>query len=68
MSISDEFKFLTNSKPVELLKNSPQQTLGLDEISIRTQMAVAQVSAFLLNLELLGLVRALPGKKFSLPI
>ncbi len=49
-----------------LLKEQANQEMFLDEISYHLKTSVSQVHAYLLNLELLGLVSALPGKKFIL--
>jgi DNA processing protein len=56
----------TEKQILQLLKANVSQMLTLDEISLRLKLSVAQISADLLNLELIGLVRALPGKKFGL--
>ncbi|EMR04620.1 DNA-processing protein DprA [Cesiribacter andamanensis] len=50
---------------VELLQ---QQAGGyqIDELSWRSQVPLSQLAGLLLELELRGLVRALPGKKFAL--
>jgi len=61
LDISDEER-----KILELLKEFRNQGLRLDEISWRLNMSVSKVSSYLLSLELLGLVKAMPGKKFSL--
>ncbi|MCU0446481.1 MAG: DNA-processing protein DprA [Microscillaceae bacterium] len=62
-----ELGLSTSEKQIwEALKNAPANTMTLDEIGTRLQMSVAQINADLLNLELLGLIKALPGKKFGL--
>jgi DNA processing protein len=50
------------------IKDSPQQELSIDEMTFRLQLPISQVSALLLNLELLGLIKAMPGKKFGLKL
>lgn len=53
-------------KIVNLVKASPEQEMLLDEISWKLQSSIAQVSAHLLNLEMMGIIKALPGKKFTI--
>ncbi|HPS63874.1 MAG TPA: DNA-processing protein DprA, partial [Bacteroidales bacterium] len=49
---------------VELLR--PEGTLGIDELSVRLDIPMSRVSASLLNLEFEGVVKCLPGKRYSL--
>ncbi len=48
----------------EMLKLSGQ--LGIDDLSIKTNLPVSILAMNLLNLEMQGLVRSLPGKSYSL--
>lgn len=50
---------------VSLLDQQPQG-YQLDELSWRSQIPLSQLAGVLLELELRGLVRALPGKKYAL--
>ena len=50
---------------IELLKSCPQG-LHIDEISWKTQTPINKTGSLLLTMEFEGLVRCLPGKKFSL--
>ncbi len=50
---------------VSLLDSQPQG-YHIDELSWRSQVPLSQLAGVLLELELRGLVRALPGKKFAL--
>jgi DNA processing protein len=50
---------------LELLKNQPQG-YQIDELSWRCQLPLSQLAGVLLELELKGLVRTLPGKKYTL--
>lgn len=50
---------------VTLLDTQPQG-YQIDELSWRSQLPLSQLAGVLLELELKGLVRALPGKKFAL--
>lgn len=43
-----------------------EDTMGIDDICLKTEMPTSKVAAALLNLEFQGLVRALPGKVFKL--
>jgi DNA processing protein len=62
-----EFDLSESEKQIlQLLQSNASQAIALDEIGLRLRLSVAQISAGLLNLELVGLVRALPGKKFGL--
>jgi DNA processing protein len=49
---------------VEMLRQ--EQSLQLDELSRKSQIQVSQLSSVLLQLELQGFVKVLPGKKFTL--
>ena len=42
------------------------QTLQIDEISIKSQISINKVAALLLSLEFKGIVKSKPGKKFGL--
>ncbi|NJO02392.1 MAG: DNA-protecting protein DprA, partial [Bacteroidia bacterium] len=53
---------------IALLEANQPKDMLLDEICWKLQVSVAQVSAHLLNLELTGLVRSLPGRKFTLKL
>ncbi len=48
----------------ETLKLNEQ--LGIDDLAIKTNIAVSTLAMNLLNLEMQGLVRSLPGKSYSL--
>ncbi len=48
-----------------LLSHITLEPVGLDQLSARTGLAPAEVSAALLSLELKGLVRTLPGKSVA---
>jgi DNA processing protein len=43
-----------------------EDSMGIDDICLKTEMPTSKVAATLLNLEFQGLVRALPGKVFKL--
>lgn len=43
-----------------------EDTMGIDDICLKTEMPTSKVAAVLLNLEFQGLVRALPGKVYKL--
>ncbi len=43
-----------------------EDTMGIDDICLKTEMPTSKVAAALLNLEFQGLVRAMPGKVFKL--
>jgi DNA processing protein len=51
---------------VVLLLEQQQAGYQIDELSWRSQIPLSQLAGVLLELELKGLVRALPGKKFAL--
>ena len=51
-------------KIVGLLKES--QEVSLDVLAIKTEIPVRLMSGILLGLELKGVVKALPGKRFGL--
>lgn len=51
-------------KIYEMLKENKEMII--DDICIKTQIPVSKTSSLLLNLEFQGIVKALPGKKFSL--
>ncbi len=51
-------------KIFEMLKLSEQ--MGIDDLAIRTNISVSNLAMNLLNLEMQGLVRSLPGKSYSL--
>jgi DNA processing protein len=51
---------------IQCLKENLPHEVFLDEMSYKLSLSIGQLNASLLNLELLGLVRALPGKKFGL--
>ena len=53
-------------KIVKLLQTQPEQTLGLDDLSWQLKMPLSKLSAYLLNLEIHGYLKSLPGKKFML--
>ena len=53
-------------KIVKLLQNHPKKTLALDDLSWQLKMPLSKLSACLLNLEIHGYLKSLPGKKFSL--
>ena len=48
----------------QILKEN--EKIHLDELSIKSSLPIYKLSSMLLNLELKGLVRALPGKQFQL--
>ena len=52
------------SKIVETILNNENQIL-LDELSWKSQIPIGQMASSLLNLELKGIVKALPGKKYK---
>ena len=55
----------TDEKQIfETLKISEQ--MGIDDLAIRTNISVSTLAINLLNLEMQGLVRSLPGKAYSL--
>lgn len=75
------WKFQTTVKPkiqrelfVELLPDEEKivdvlrmaDSMGIDDISLKSLLPASKVSAALLNLEFQGLVRALPGKVYKL--
>jgi DNA processing protein len=43
-----------------------EDSMGIDDICLKTEMPTSKVAATLLNLEFQGLVRALPGKVYKL--
>lgn len=43
-----------------------KQNISLEALAIKTQTAVHKVSTALLNLEFMGVIKSLPGKRFSL--
>ncbi|MDN3667818.1 DNA-processing protein DprA [Echinicola jeungdonensis] len=45
---------------------SDAQSLEIDRLSWQTQIPVSQLASLLLNLEFQGLVKSLPGKKYSI--
>lgn len=49
-----------------ILQNTPEKEMVLDEIAFKSTFSMAQINAFLMNLELAGLIKVLPGKKISL--
>jgi len=51
-------------KIVDLLKKN--ETLGIDQISIKMDLPTSKVASTLLNLEFQGVVQCLPGKVFKL--
>ncbi len=53
-------------KVVEVLMQQPLKAYPIDELSWFVQTPIQQVNSAVLNLELLGFVKALPGKKYSL--
>jgi len=59
LSVDDEEKTM-----MELLQGMDRLTV--DELSLRSHMPVSRASSLLLNLELKGLVRSLPGKSYTL--
>lgn len=56
----------TEKKILAYLQNAPQKEGILDELAYRLAIPVGQANAYLLNLELAGLVKVLPGKKYTL--
>lgn len=56
----------SEQKIVAVLQNAPQKTLQIDQLAGAAQLPIAEIHNYLLNLELLGLVKALPGSKYSL--
>ncbi|MDX2301770.1 MAG: DNA-processing protein DprA [Microscillaceae bacterium] len=48
------------------LQEKQNEGMRIDELSYKLQTPIAQIQARLMNLELLGLIQALPGKKFVL--
>jgi DNA processing protein len=48
----------------DLLKSTEQ--IGIDDLSLRTNISISSLSTNLLNLEMQGLVRSLPGKSYCL--
>ncbi|MEO1652076.1 MAG: DNA-processing protein DprA, partial [Bacteroidota bacterium] len=48
----------------ELLESFSREGLLVDQIAYKLQLSVAEVNVALLNLEMLGLVKSQPGKKF----
>ena len=53
---------------VILLQKRPDKTLALDDLSWQLKMPLSKLSACLLNLEIHGYLKSLPGKKFSLVV
>lgn len=51
---------------VALLQKQAQKTLALDDISWQLNMPLSRLNAHLLNLEIQGYLKSLPGKKFRL--
>jgi DNA processing protein len=51
-------------KIIGLLKH--YRTLGIDELSYRTNMKMSEISATLLNLEFKFAILSLPGKRYSI--
>ncbi|MBK7475937.1 MAG: DNA-protecting protein DprA [Haliscomenobacter sp.] len=51
-------------KLVDLLRQ--KEEAGMDLLSVQTAMAPSQLAAMLLDLELKGVVKSLPGKRFAL--
>ena len=49
---------------IGLLKENTE--LGVDDISLETKMAVSETTILLLELEFKGVVRSMPGKKYTL--
>lgn len=48
---------------LELIKNA--EAIEIDELAIKSHMATSKIAANLLNLEFQGIVRRLPGNKYS---
>lgn len=55
-----------NEKSILEIMKSQKKEMLLDEIGWKLQMPVQQLNACLLNLEINGLIRSLPGKKYAL--
>jgi DNA processing protein len=55
----------TESKILEILSKNPQG-LHIDKLCWRTQIPINKMGALILNLEIQGLIKAIPGKKFAL--
>jgi DNA processing protein len=60
------FVELTDEEQLLMDYLKDQGTSQIDEISIATQIPMSNTMGALLNLELNGLVRALPGKKYEI--
>lgn len=57
---------LSESEKSILTLLTNQQGIQIDDLSWKSQIPVNQIASMLLTLELQGLVKSLPGKKFSL--
>ncbi|WP_317043676.1 DprA-like winged helix domain-containing protein [Hymenobacter glacialis] len=57
---SEEFSLIT------LLTAAPGREMQMDELAWKAQLPIYAVASLLLALEFRGVVRALPGKKFTL--
>lgn len=62
--IIDEKLSVEEKKVINLLRENTE--LIIDEISWRTELPINQIASILLNLEFMGYVNNLPGKKFKL--
>nr|MBW8050152.1 DNA-protecting protein DprA [Cytophagales bacterium] len=66
LSYSFDISKLTTDevKIYELLKEAGE--MMIDDLSIKTQLPISKTASLLLNLEFQGIVKVLPGKKFSI--
>ncbi len=53
-------------KIIATLEVKDEQALPIDELSWQIEAPIQEVNAAVLNLEILGLIKSLPGKKYSL--
>ncbi len=57
---------VTEQKIIATLESQSKQAYPIDELSWLTQVSIQEINSAVLNLELLGLIKSLPGKKYSL--
>ena len=53
-------------KIVDILRQSPQDSLSIDELHYASGFTMGELAAIVLNLELKGVIESLPGTRYSL--
>lgn len=59
VELNTEERFIT-----ELVKSTPQ--ISIDQISAQSEMSLSEIANVILNLEFKGILRAIPGKRYTL--